>query len=108
MRVSTRVDLVQVVVAVEVVASGPVFLQEGPAILAHEVMDDRHRNHVLQLLQLAEDECSMRPRAGKRNVKVVSPGLSLEAAAATVCRLAGFRHKIPELRFGALEATARL
>ena len=56
------VDLVQEVEAVERVAGGAVFGQERPAVLAHEMMDHRDRDDVLELLQRAKDQRAVRPR----------------------------------------------
>src|SRR5690606_23532856 len=83
-----------------------VLLEEGPAVLAHEMMHDRYRDQVVELLQLAEDERAVRPGTGQRDVEMVAPGLGLEAAFAARPRCAVARHPVAELRCGSLEAPA--
>ena len=101
------VDLVQEIEAVKRVAGGAVLGQERPAVLAHEMMHDRDRDDVFELLQLAEDQRAVRPRAGERDVEVVAAGLRLEAARAAFGRLAVGRDPVAPLRLRADELAAR-
>ncbi|MDT4885346.1 hypothetical protein FQZ97_1215710 [compost metagenome] len=60
---------------------------EFPTLRQHQRIDDRDRDQLLELLQLAEDQRAVGPGAGKRDVEVVAPGFGLEAAFARwACR----------------------
>ena len=100
------VDLVQEVEAVERVAGRAILGQESPAVLAHVMVHDRDRDDVLELLQLAQDQRAVRPRAGQRNVEMVAAGLGLEAAHAPFGRLAVHRDPVAPLRLAADEFSA--
>ncbi len=69
---------------------------EGPSVIAHERIDHRHRDRVVELLQPAHDERAMGPRAGERYVQVIAPAFGLEAALAARPGTAVGRHPTPE------------
>src|SRR5690606_364904 len=79
---------------------------ERPTVLAHVRMNDRHRDHVFELLQRAEDQRAMSPWAGQRNVKMVTTWFSLEASLASLGRLAIRRYPVAPLRLRAHETPA--
>ena len=89
--------------AVEVIGPG---LVELPAFGEHVRLDDRDADRVGQLLQLAEDQRAVRPRAGERDIEVIAPGLRLESAFAGRAGRAVGRHPVAELRVRTEEAAA--
>src|SRR3546814_434223 len=66
-------------------------------------MDDRNRDKVFELLQLAEDQGAMRPWTGIGDIEVIAAGLRLEAAAAARARCSVRRDPVAELRLRPLE-----
>jgi len=94
--------------AVERIARAAVGLTESPAVLTHEMMDDRHRNDGLELLQLAVDEGPVSPWAGKRDIEVVAAGLGAESAPLALGRPAVGGDPVAPDRIGADEATPAL
>ncbi len=103
------VDLVQEVEAVERIAGGAVLGQEGPAVGAHEMMDDRDGNHVLEFFQCPKDQRPVRPGTGKRDIEMVAARLGLEAARAAFGRPTVNRDPVAPLRLRPHEfAVARL
>jgi hypothetical protein len=70
------------------------------------MMHDRDRDDVFELLQLAEDQRAVRPRAGERNIEVVAARLGLEAAFAPFRRLAVDGHPVAPLGVLAHEFSA--
>lgn len=107
-RIRLGVDLVQIVEAIERVAGGAILGQEGPAILAHEMVHDRNRDDVFQLLQRAEDQGAVRPRASPGDIEVITAGLDLEAACLAGCRTAIWAYPVAPLRLRAHETAARI
>ena len=101
------VDLVQEIEAVKRVARGAILGQECPAVLAHEMVHDRDRDDVFELLQLAEDQRAVCPRTGERHVEMVAAGLRLEAARAALGRFAVGRDPVTPFRLRADELAAR-
>ena len=104
MRIDQRVNLMQVLLAVH-----PVIVRIGaelPTLVAHDGLDDIHRNDVLEALQFAEDHGAMRPRAGERDVKMIAPARRRKAAFAARPGAAVRRHPVAELRLAALETPA--
>ena len=55
---------------------------DRPAALVALGVDDRHRDRVLEALEVPVDDRAVRPRARGRDVEVVAPGLGLVAGAA--------------------------
>src|SRR4029077_4115885 len=66
----------------------------------------RNRNHVVELLELAKNKRAMRPRAGKRNVKMIAAALGGKSADAGRSRAAVGGHVIVEYGRPADEMTA--
>src|SRR5690606_10763532 len=105
-RVGAGVDLVQVIAAIKAVAGRAVLPEERPAMLAHEVVHDIDRDHVLELLQLADDQSAMRPRAGERDIEMVAARFGLETALAALGGLAVPGDPVTELRDRTFETAA--
>src|SRR5690554_3615625 len=69
----------QVLGLVDGVGHHPVIGFEGPAVLGHQRVDHRHRDHLLQALEYPEDQGTMGPGAGQRYVQMIASGLGPEA-----------------------------
>lgn len=105
-KIGFRIDLVEIIGAVECVAGRAILLQESPAVLTHEMMDDGYGDHVFQLLQFAKDQRPVRPGASQRDVEMIAAGLRLETVTAAWAGRAVSRHPVAELRGRALELAA--
>ena len=79
-RVGARVNLVEEVQSVEAVPGRALLGKKGPAVRAHEMMHDGHGNDRFELLQDAEDQRAVSPRAGVGDIEVIAAGFRLEAA----------------------------
>src|SRR5690606_13010454 len=73
------IDLMQVLGLVDGVGHHPVIGFEGPAVLGHQRVDHRHRDHPLQPLEYPEDQGAMGPGAGQRYIQMIAPGFGPEA-----------------------------
>ncbi len=71
---------------------------ELPAILATIGIDDGHRDSVLEALQRARDERSVCPRAGIRDVQVISARFRLESGIWIVLNPVAKRRLLPVKR----------
>src|SRR5690606_30920446 len=98
---SLGIDLAKIVETVERIAGGAFLGKECPAFLAHEMVDDRNRDDILELLQLAKDQRPMRPWAGERYIEMITPRLGLEAAAASFRRRPVKRYPVSPMGLGA-------
>ena len=107
-RVGARVDLVEEIQSVEAVPGGALLGKKGPAVGAHEMVHDGHGNDVFELLQNAEDQRAVSPRAGVGDVEVIAAGLRLEAAFAAGRGQPLTRDPVAPQRFGPHEAAAGL
>jgi hypothetical protein len=105
-RIGFQVDIAQEIEAVEVVSGAAVFGQERPAVLAEEMVDDRHGDQVFEFFQLAEDQCAVRPRASEGDVEMIAARLCFEAALAARRGLAVSGNPVTETGFGPYEFTA--
>ena len=54
---------------------------ELPAFIPHHRLDHIHRDDVFEAFQLAEDDGSVRPGAGERDIEVIAARLRCEPAA---------------------------
>src|SRR4029078_1562084 len=79
-RIDQRIDLVQVLLALEAVTGGNG--TELPAFLPHHRLDNVHRDDVLETFKLPEYDGAMRPRAGERDVKMIAPARRAKRASA--------------------------
>lgn len=106
MGIGAGVDLVEVIGAEQRVAGGAVAAPEGPALIAHEMIDDGDTDHVVERLQRSQDQRAMRPWARQRHVEMIAPRFGREAAFAARTRRAIGGDEIAEARDGALETAA--
>ena len=104
MRVGQQIDLAQRLLAVDRVVVG--IRPELPAALAHHRLDHRHADHVFELLEFAEHDGAVRPRAGERDVEMIAPAGGGKAALPARARAAVRRHPIVECGLPTPEAPA--
>ena len=78
LRIRRGVELVQELRVDDRVGNHSVAFVERPALAAHEVVDHRQPDHVLEPLELSEDQRAMRPGARIGDVEMVAPGFCLE------------------------------
>ena len=95
-RLGPGIDLVEKASAVERIRNDTRPVHERPAVFQHEPVHDREVDHVRKPLELSENQRSMRPWAGERDVEVVAPGFCLETTHAAWPRRAIGRDPIPE------------
>ena len=95
-RLGPGIDFVEKASAVERIGNDTRPVHERPAIFPHEPVHDREVDHLCKPLELSENQCSMRPWAGERDVEVVAPGLCLETTRAAWPWRAIGRNPIPE------------
>ena len=100
--VGLGVDLVEAGKPVDDIRDAPGRLGEHPALVAHQGVDHRQPDRVLEPLEGTHDHGAVGPRARQRHVKVVAPGLGLEPRGA----VGG--DPVAELALRAHEAPARL
>ncbi len=102
------VDLMEALGAVDRIGDDAGAIVEGPSFRSHEPVHDGDGDEVFEALQRTENQRPRRPGAGKRDIKVIPARLSPEAAAPGGARAAIWRDPVPELSFGADEASPRL
>ena len=52
---------------------------ELPALLAHDRLEDRHRDHAFESFELAENDRAVRVGTGQRDVEMITPALGGKA-----------------------------
>src|SRR5262249_11397195 len=88
MRIGDQIDFGEALLVIDEIGNGARTRAEHPALLAHQRLDHGKRNRVLEPLELAEDHGALRPRAGERNVEVITARLGRKAAPAGGARTA--------------------
>src|SRR5208282_2351444 len=79
---------------------------ELPTLLAHDRLEDRHRDDAFELFELAENDRAVGVRARQRDVEVIAPALGGKAALTGRSGTAIRRDPIAKDRLGGHEAPA--
>src|SRR5262249_52976506 len=82
MRVGQEIDVGKPPLAIDEVGNGAFTGTEHPALASHQRLDNRKRDHVLELLELAKDDGAVCPWAGQRDIKVIALRLGRKPASA--------------------------
>src|SRR5690606_12598328 len=80
---------------------------ERPAMLAHIGVDDRYTDHFFESFQASHNQCTVRPWAGERHIKMVALGFGPKATHAAGPRAAVSGDPVAELSIAADKASAR-
>jgi len=76
-----EIELVEEIVLIELVAGGGgEAIIKGPAALQHQRVNHRHVDKRLKAFQRAQDQGTVRPRAGERDIEMVAIFLGCKTA----------------------------
>src|SRR5271156_2894854 len=94
MPVGEEIDFGERLFAVGAVRRAAALAAEFPAGLAVERIGERNRDDIVELLEAAEDQRAVRPRASQRDVEMIAAGFGGESAFAVRARTAVRRDEI--------------
>jgi hypothetical protein len=105
-RLCRGVDLVQELRVMDGIGNDPGAFREGPAVLRHEPVHDRFRDHGLQSLERAHDPHAVYPGASQTDIEMVPARLRLKSPFAVRAGRSVGGDPVAELALAANEAAA--
>src|SRR5208282_5944000 len=103
-RIGQQIDLAEALLAIDRVRNRAGSAAELPALLAHDRLEDRHRNDAVELFELAENDRAVRVGTRERDVEVIASALGGKAALTGRSRTSIRRDPIAKNRLGGHEA----
>ena len=106
-RIGAQIKLVEEIVVVKIVAGrGGEITVKRPAVFQHQRVDHRNRNEGFKAFKFAHNQRAVCPRAGQRNIKMITIFLGRETAFTARARCAIGGQPVTEGRNRALKASS--